>query len=78
MYMGMEDYLLTSTIAGVLAQRLVRSLCVACRRPADLLEFLQVPATKRRDGEWLRIISNARDASPVAARVISDAPSSPR
>ena len=29
--MGVERYLLTSTIAGVLAQRLVRRLCSACR-----------------------------------------------
>jgi general secretion pathway protein E len=31
--MGIEDYLLTSTINGVLAQRLVRQLCSVCRRP---------------------------------------------
>ena len=31
--MGMEDYLLTSTIVGVQAQRLVRNLCMACRQP---------------------------------------------
>jgi general secretion pathway protein E len=30
--MGAEDYLLTSTINGVLAQRLVRKLCQSCRR----------------------------------------------
>ncbi len=29
--MGIEDYLLTSTVNGILAQRLVRSLCVHCR-----------------------------------------------
>ena len=29
--MGVEDYLLTSTINGILAQRLVRRLCPACR-----------------------------------------------
>jgi general secretion pathway protein E len=29
--MGVEDYLLTSTINGVVAQRLVRMLCPACR-----------------------------------------------
>src|SRR5438045_7315297 len=29
--MGIEDYLLTSTINGVLAQRLVRKLCPTCR-----------------------------------------------
>jgi general secretion pathway protein E len=32
--MGVEDYLLASSLLGVLAQRLVRRICVACRRPA--------------------------------------------
>ena len=31
--MGVEDYLLTSTINGVAAQRLVRTLCPTCREP---------------------------------------------
>ncbi|MFD2112804.1 type II secretion system ATPase GspE [Thiorhodococcus fuscus] len=31
--MGVEDYLLTSTINGILAQRLVRRLCPHCRAP---------------------------------------------
>lgn len=31
--MGMEDYLLTSTINGIMAQRLVRVLCPHCRQP---------------------------------------------
>jgi len=31
--MGIEDYLLTSTINGVLAQRLVRKLCPSCGQP---------------------------------------------
>jgi len=31
--MGAEDYLLTSTINGILAQRLVRTLCAHCRKP---------------------------------------------
>ncbi len=29
--MGIEDYLLTSTVSGVLSQRLVRKLCTRCR-----------------------------------------------
>jgi general secretion pathway protein E len=32
--MGVEDYLLASSLLGVLAQRLVRRLCVHCRTPA--------------------------------------------
>ena len=31
--MGVEDYLLTSTIIGILAQRLVRTLCQHCKEP---------------------------------------------
>jgi len=31
--MGVEDYLLTSTLRGIVAQRLVRTLCCHCRDP---------------------------------------------
>jgi general secretion pathway protein E len=33
--MGLEDYLMTAVLRGVLAQRLVRRLCLACRRPTE-------------------------------------------
>lgn len=35
--MGMEDYLLTSTVIGIQAQRLVRTLCGACKAPYEAL-----------------------------------------
>jgi general secretion pathway protein E len=35
--MGAEDYLLTSTVNGILAQRLVRTLCPKCREPHKAL-----------------------------------------
>jgi general secretion pathway protein E len=35
--MGVEDYMLTSTLIGVLAQRLVRTLCTHCRELYDVL-----------------------------------------
>ncbi|MGF1631827.1 MAG: type II secretion system ATPase GspE [Kiloniellaceae bacterium] len=38
--MGVEDYLLTSTLVGILAQRLVRRLCPACREPYEALPEL--------------------------------------
>ena len=38
--MGVEDYLLTSTINGILAQRLVRLLCTHCRQPYPALPEL--------------------------------------
>ncbi|WP_242479116.1 type II secretion system ATPase GspE [Lamprobacter modestohalophilus] len=44
--MGVEDYLLTSTINGILAQRLVRRLCPHCRQPYQPLPEL---AAKIRD-----------------------------
>ena len=34
--MGVEDYLLASSLLGVLAQRLVRQVCKKCRQPAEL------------------------------------------
>jgi general secretion pathway protein E len=38
--MGVEDYLVTSTVTGVLAQRLVRKLCEHCREPYRALPEL--------------------------------------
>src|SRR5439155_18067373 len=35
--MGVEDYLLTSTVIGVLAQRLVRTLCPHCKEAHSAL-----------------------------------------
>jgi general secretion pathway protein E len=35
--MGVDDYLLTSTLAGIAAQRLVRRLCPHCREPYTAL-----------------------------------------
>ena len=40
MDMGVDDYLLASTLTGVLAQRLVRRLCPRCSAPADTLHPL--------------------------------------
>lgn len=44
--MGLEEYLLTSTVNGILAQRLVRKLCPACKEafepPPQLVENLRL------------------------------------
>jgi len=46
--MGVEPFLITSTVTGVLAQRLIRRLCPDCRKPtdpsADELEALRLSA----------------------------------
>lgn len=47
--MGIDDYLVASTVAGVLAQRLVRRLCPDCRQPDDNPAMLQ-PASIGRHG----------------------------
>ena len=53
--MGVEDYLLASTVTGILAQRLVRRLCTQCAAPAEasplLLESL---GERQRDLSGLR------------------------
>src|SRR5438874_7336758 len=43
--MGVEDYLLASSLLGVLAQRLVRKVCERCRRSAE-----STPAVQRELG----------------------------
>ncbi len=49
--MGIEDYLLTSTISGVIAQRLVRTLCMHCRKSYDAdPALLDAPADRTAPG----------------------------
>jgi type II secretory ATPase GspE/PulE/Tfp pilus assembly ATPase PilB-like protein len=36
--MGIEPFLVASSVEGIVAQRLVRALCPACRRPVQLDE----------------------------------------
>ncbi len=52
MDMGMEDYLISSCIIGVLAQRLVRKLCDKCREAYIPGEDIRKTA-KLREGEYL-------------------------
>ncbi|MGZ4993875.1 MAG: type II secretion system ATPase GspE [Methylobacter sp.] len=44
--MGLEEYLLTSTVNGILAQRLVRKLCPECKQrytpPTDIVEGMKL------------------------------------
>ena len=50
--MGVEDYLLTSTVIGVLAQRLVRTLCPNCKEPHTALpEIVEQMGLERFTGE---------------------------
>ncbi len=51
--MGLEDYLVAAVLKGVLAQRLVRSLCRACRQPQSpelaLIEYPQLASLAGAD-----------------------------
>lgn len=47
--MGVEEYLLTSTINGILAQRLVRRLCPVCRERYQPLPELALKFVRLRD-----------------------------
>ncbi len=55
--MGVEDYLLTSTLNGVVAQRLVRRLCGQCREPYQALpEFIaQMRLQRFADGDGITL-----------------------
>ncbi|HET9019766.1 MAG TPA: ATPase, T2SS/T4P/T4SS family [Acetobacteraceae bacterium] len=59
--MGLEDYLITAVLRGVLAQRLVRKLCLACRRqseaPPELIERLDL--ARRRGGDGAPVLWHA-------------------
>jgi len=52
MDMGVEDYLLTSSINGIIAQRLVRRLCPQCRQEKTVLaEIIQELQLRKYQGE---------------------------
>src|SRR4029079_4527944 len=54
MDMGVADYLLSYTLTGVLAQRLVRRLCPRCSAPADTLPPLLGRLGRGSDRRGLR------------------------
>jgi len=51
--MGVDDYLLTSTVNGILAQRLVRTLCIHCRQAhpalAEVVKEMQLKRYTQAD-----------------------------
>ncbi len=54
-YMGLEPYLLASTLNLIVAQRLVRRICDRCKEPVeltdDVLQYLKIDPAKARDFE---------------------------
>ena len=67
--MGVEDYLLTSTLNGIMAQRLVRTLCPDCREPGapalpdELRRWLAAENSSGPEDDLLAVLSSA--ASPA-------------
>lgn len=45
--MGLEEYLISSTVNGILAQRLVRKLCSACSKPYPAPETVKAEILKK-------------------------------
>ena len=78
--MGLEDYLLTAVLRGVLAQRLVRRLCPACRRPApapaELVRRFGLDARFEAGCQSCTMPSAARNAATPAIAAGSRSPSS--
>ena len=58
--MGVADYLLSSTLTGVLAQRLVRRLCQACAAPAQATQLLLERLRHQPDGVMRTLPADAR------------------
>jgi general secretion pathway protein E len=55
MEMGVEDYLLTSTLNAVIAQRLVRVLCGECKTQADLPEKVAREVTADVESKYMYV-----------------------
>src|SRR5205814_9238838 len=50
--MGVQDYLLSSSLLGVLAERLVRRLCTSCRKEVSFTAFeADEPELEPRNGD---------------------------
>ncbi len=65
--MGVEDYLLTSTVVGILAQRLVRTLCPQCKESyVALPELVEQMNLRRYSSEREITLWHARGCSHCA------------
>ncbi|MGH7816793.1 MAG: GspE/PulE family protein, partial [Candidatus Binatia bacterium] len=58
--MGVQDYLLSSSLLAVLAQRLVRRLCPSCRKQVPFAGMAGMPAEiESENGALLRMVYEA-------------------
>ena len=56
MDMGIEDFLISSTLLGVLAQRLARKLCVNCKEKTELLDAVIEELGLPRDKNYFKAV----------------------
>ena len=71
--MGVEDYLLTSTVIGILAQRLVRTLCEHCKEPYTALpEMVQQLGLARFSAASAITLYHPRVAASARTRATRD------
>ncbi|MEK7280384.1 MAG: type II secretion system ATPase GspE [Nitrospirota bacterium] len=70
--MGVQDYLLASSLIGILAQRLVRRLCLKCREeiPVESLKFegFEGDIRKLTQEEWAEIFNGGKISTLWDAR----------
>ena len=66
--MGVEDYLITSTVFGVAAQRLVRRLCPVCRTPYRAAPELVETFSLAREGDAAPTLYRARGCEACGGR----------
>ena len=66
--MGVEDYLLTSTVIGIQAQRLVRTLCEACKEPYTALPEMVEQLRLRRFSDAEEITLHHPKGCPQCAQ----------
>ncbi len=74
--MGVEPYLLASSLLGVLAQRLVRTLCPACRAPAAPTAGEAALLGRARAAADAAALRAASAATPATTPAIAAAPAS--
>ncbi len=55
--MGVEDYLVASSVIGILAQRLVRKLCVYCKKKVSVSDYMRKVFEEYKMGD---ILANAK------------------
>lgn len=60
--LGVEEFLLNASLVSIMAQRLVRTLCPHCKKPASSHALLENSAVKHVEEQWLKTDLNLMEA----------------